>query len=75
MDYAPHKYKLSEDLSKLLDIKLDTKPNVIMALWQYIKVIYYYFFFYLYFYKIIKLIFLKINNLIFIKIINIKMFL
>jgi len=37
MDYAPHKYKLSEDLSKLLDIKLDTKPNVIMALWQYIK--------------------------------------
>jgi len=45
MDYAPHKYKLSEDLSKLLDIKLDTKPNVIMALWQYIKVIYYYFFF------------------------------
>jgi len=37
MDYAPHKYKLSEELSKLLDIKLDTKPNVVMALWQYIK--------------------------------------
>jgi len=38
MDYAPHKYKLSEDLANLLDIKLDTKPNVVMALWQYIKV-------------------------------------
>jgi len=37
MDYAPHKYKLSEDLANLLDIKLDTKPNVVMALWQYIK--------------------------------------
>ncbi|ORX56122.1 SWI/SNF and RSC complex subunit Ssr3 [Piromyces finnis] len=37
MDYAPHKYKLSEDLSKLLNIKLDTKTNIIMALWQYIK--------------------------------------
>lgn len=33
----PDKFKLSSPLSKLLALEEDTKPNVIVALWQYIK--------------------------------------
>ncbi|KAI8812324.1 SWI/SNF complex 60 kDa subunit [Cladochytrium replicatum] len=32
------RYRLREDLATLLDIHTDTKENIIMALWQYIKV-------------------------------------
>ena len=38
LDYAPEKFKLSEELSQLLGIHTDTKAHVIMALWQYIKI-------------------------------------
>ena len=37
LDQQPEKHKLSPLLSQLLDIHTDTLPNVIMALWQYIK--------------------------------------
>ncbi|KAJ3051187.1 SWI SNF, matrix associated, actin dependent regulator of chromatin, sub d, member 3 [Rhizophlyctis rosea] len=37
IDYTPEKYKLSAELGKLLDIHTDTQTNVIMALWQYVK--------------------------------------
>lgn len=37
LDNSPDKFKLSPDLAQVLDIHTDTKPNVIMALWQYIK--------------------------------------
>lgn len=37
LDQQPEKHKLSPPLSQLLDIHTDTLPNVIMALWQYIK--------------------------------------
>ncbi|KAI9310692.1 SWI/SNF and RSC complex subunit Ssr3 [Dichotomocladium elegans] len=36
-EYIPQKYKLSPLLSELLDMKLDTKPQIVMALWNYIK--------------------------------------
>lgn len=37
LENAPDKLKLSADLAKLLDIHTETKPNVIMAVWQYVK--------------------------------------
>lgn len=37
LDNAPEKYKVSPDLAKLLDIHTETKPTIIIALWQYIK--------------------------------------
>ncbi|KAI8901336.1 SWI/SNF complex 60 kDa subunit [Globomyces pollinis-pini] len=37
LDNVPEKHKLSPGLAKLLDIHSDTLPNVIMAVWQYIK--------------------------------------
>ncbi|KAJ3090497.1 SWI SNF, matrix associated, actin dependent regulator of chromatin, sub d, member 1 [Quaeritorhiza haematococci] len=37
LDYTPEKYKLSPDLAKLLDIHTDTKANIVMAIWQYVK--------------------------------------
>lgn len=37
-DYIPQKYKLSPMLSEILDMKLETKPQIIMGLWNYIKV-------------------------------------
>lgn len=37
-DYIPQKYRLSPMLSEILDMKLETKPQVIMGLWNYIKV-------------------------------------
>lgn len=38
MDYLPEKFKLSAELRELLDIYMEIKPNIILALWQYIKV-------------------------------------
>ena len=37
LDHIPEKFKLSNELAKILDIHTETKPNIIMALWQYIK--------------------------------------
>ncbi len=37
LDNSPDKFKLSPDLAEILDIHTDTKPNIIMALWQYVK--------------------------------------
>ncbi|CAO3630626.1 unnamed protein product [Cunninghamella echinulata] len=36
-EYNPQKFKLSEPLSHLINLKLDTKPRIIMELWNYIK--------------------------------------
>lgn len=36
-DYNPQKCKLSPMLADLLDMKLETKPQIVMALWNYIK--------------------------------------
>eukprot|EP00250_Pteridium_aquilinum_P010738 c19600_g1_i1 orf=400-1836(+) len=38
MNYSPEKYKLSHALTDLLRIEVDTRPRIIAALWQYIKV-------------------------------------
>jgi chromatin remodeling complex protein RSC6 len=38
LEGTPKKYKLSSELASLLRIHTDTKPHIIMALWQYIKV-------------------------------------
>lgn len=38
LDSHPDKFKLSPGLSRLLDIHSDTLPNVLFALWQYVKV-------------------------------------
>ncbi|KAJ3223865.1 SWI SNF, matrix associated, actin dependent regulator of chromatin, sub d, member 3, partial [Clydaea vesicula] len=37
LEHQPEKFKLSAELSRVLDIHTDTKSNCIMALWQYIK--------------------------------------
>lgn len=36
-DFTPEKYRLSPDLSNLLNLKLATRPTIVVALWQYIK--------------------------------------
>ncbi|CAO3594867.1 unnamed protein product [Absidia cylindrospora] len=36
-EYNPQKFKLSEGLARLINIKLDTRPRIIMELWNYIK--------------------------------------
>ncbi|CAG8481018.1 12766_t:CDS:2 [Racocetra fulgida] len=38
LDQQPPRYKLSPELESILDIQEETKPGIIMALWQYIKV-------------------------------------
>ncbi|KAJ3394851.1 SWI/SNF complex component snf12 [Entophlyctis sp. JEL0112] len=38
LESMAEKYKISDELSDLLDIRMDTKMNVVMRLWQYIKV-------------------------------------
>lgn len=38
MNYTPEKYMLSPSLTDLLRIEVDTRPRIIAALWQYIKV-------------------------------------
>ncbi|KAJ3272401.1 snoRNP complex protein nop56 [Terramyces sp. JEL0728] len=37
LDHQPERHRLSPPLAKLLDVHTDTLPNVIMAVWQYIK--------------------------------------
>lgn len=37
LENAPDKLKVSTELAKLLDIHTETKPTVIMAIWQYVK--------------------------------------
>ena len=36
-DESPEKYRLSPELSDLLDIEEETRPNAVMALWEYVK--------------------------------------
>lgn len=38
MNYVPEKFKLSPSLIELLGIEVDTRPRIIAALWQYVKV-------------------------------------
>ena len=38
LDRHPEKFKLSPSLGHLLDIHTDTMPNVLVAIWQYVKV-------------------------------------
>ena len=37
VDHQPERYKLSPGLSSLLGMDLETRPRVIAALWQYVK--------------------------------------
>lgn len=37
MDYQPERYKLSAGLSAVLGLDLETRPRIIAALWQYVK--------------------------------------
>ena len=37
LDQHPQKHKLSPLLSQLLDLHSETLPNVLLAMWQYIK--------------------------------------
>lgn len=37
-DYNPQKYKLNPPLAELLDMKLETKPQIVMGIWNYVKV-------------------------------------
>jgi SWI/SNF-related matrix-associated actin-dependent regulator of chromatin subfamily D len=37
LDQQPRKYKLSDELAEMLDVREETKAGIIMALWQYIK--------------------------------------
>jgi len=37
MDYNPPKFKLSPALSELLDMKLETKPQIMIGIWKYIQ--------------------------------------
>ncbi|KAI9494431.1 hypothetical protein BDB00DRAFT_819141 [Zychaea mexicana] len=36
-EYMPQKFKLDAPLSELLDMKLETKPQIVMGIWNYIK--------------------------------------
>jgi SWI/SNF-related matrix-associated actin-dependent regulator of chromatin subfamily D len=40
LDTPSEKFKLSPDLSQITNLQVDTRPRVIMAMWQYIKVTY-----------------------------------
>jgi chromatin remodeling complex protein RSC6 len=33
------RYKLSDEFADILQIREDTRPGIVMALWQYIKVL------------------------------------
>lgn len=37
LDHAPHRFRLSEGLQKVLGIPEETRARVVAALWQYIK--------------------------------------
>ncbi|KAI3659578.1 hypothetical protein MP638_002026 [Amoeboaphelidium occidentale] len=38
LDQVPEKFKLSPQLSSLLSLRAETKPQIVLALWNYIKV-------------------------------------
>ncbi|KAJ3215939.1 SWI SNF- matrix-associated actin-dependent regulator of chromatin sub D [Dinochytrium kinnereticum] len=38
LDHSPEKFILSEPLKELLGVGVDSKANIIMSLWQYIKI-------------------------------------
>ncbi|RKO90599.1 SWI/SNF and RSC complex subunit Ssr3, partial [Blyttiomyces helicus] len=38
LDHTPEKFKLAPELAKLLDVHTDTLANIVMALWQYVKI-------------------------------------
>jgi len=38
LEQSPSKVKLSPDLAVLLNLHTETRPRIIMSLWQYIKV-------------------------------------
>jgi SWI/SNF-related matrix-associated actin-dependent regulator of chromatin subfamily D len=38
VDTLPERYKLTDEFAEILQIKEDTRPGIVMALWQYIKV-------------------------------------
>jgi len=40
VDTSPERYKLTDEFANILRIKEDTRPGIVMALWQYIKVPY-----------------------------------
>ncbi|KAL4559788.1 hypothetical protein LXL04_031934 [Taraxacum kok-saghyz] len=37
MNYTPEKFKLSQALTEILGLEVETRPRVITAIWQYIK--------------------------------------
>ncbi|KAG9156735.1 hypothetical protein Leryth_027509 [Lithospermum erythrorhizon] len=38
MNYAPEKFKLSQALQEILGIDVDTRPRILAALWNYVKI-------------------------------------
>nr|XP_043636853.1 SWI/SNF complex component SNF12 homolog [Erigeron canadensis] len=38
MNYTPEKFKLSSALSEVLGLEIETRPRIIAAIWQYVKV-------------------------------------
>ncbi len=38
MDHLTERLRVSPKLAELIDVHLDTKPRILMGLWQYIKV-------------------------------------
>jgi SWI/SNF-related matrix-associated actin-dependent regulator of chromatin subfamily D len=38
LDHNPQKFKLSPALADLLDVKIETKPQIVMGIWNYCKV-------------------------------------
>ncbi|RUS30535.1 hypothetical protein BC938DRAFT_479278 [Jimgerdemannia flammicorona] len=38
LDYSPQKFKLSPELAEMLSLQMETKPGIVMAVWQYVKV-------------------------------------
>lgn len=37
LDYQPDRFRLSPELASVVDLELATRPQVVLALWQYIK--------------------------------------
>ena len=37
LDYVPERFRLSPALSSILSLHTETRPRIIMTLWQYIK--------------------------------------
>lgn len=38
VDSTPERYKLSDEFAEILQLREETRPGIVMALWQYIKV-------------------------------------